>query len=212
MSGKAQASSHYIGWDVGGWNCDKNGKSRDALVILDAGLNIVGKPWRGNLRTAINDAADSTDWIKHLFALCNTVPPSQPKITLAIDTPLGFSEEFTRLVTRREHSGEVGRSDTNPYLFRQTERYLFEHGLKPLSAIKDMIGSQATKGMHVLAKFAPTVQRCGVWNDGTGLSAIEAYPSACKASATVKALQQPFGKLGHDDIDFRRDFLIDIKL
>lgn len=201
MSGTAQTSSFYIGWDVGGWNCDKNGKSRDALVILDTTLYIIGKPWRGNLRSAINEATDSADWIKHLFSLCNAEPPSQSKITLAIDTPLGFSEAFVSLVTQQNHAGEVGRSDTNPYLFRQTERFLFEHGLKPLSAIKDMIGSQATKGMHVLAKFAPTVQRCGVWSDGTGLSAIEAYPSACKTSATVKGLQQRFGKLDHDDLD-----------
>lgn len=201
MSGMAQASSFYIGWDVGGWNCDKNGKSRDALVILDAGLEIVGKPWRGNLRPAINEANDSADWIKHLFSLCNAAQPRQPKITLAIDTPLGFSDEFVRLVTQRNHAGEVGSSDTNPYLFRQTERFLFEHGLTPLSAIKDMIGSQATKGMHVLAKFAPQTLRCGVWSDGNRLTAIEAYPSACKASATVKALQQPFGNLGHDDLD-----------
>ena len=202
MNGTSQAPSLYFGWDVGGWNCDKNGKSRDALVILDAGLNIVGQPWRGNLRSAINEAADSADWVSKLFALCKAPDPSgRPQITLAIDTPLGFSEEFTRLVTQRSHAGEVGNSATNPYLFRQTERYLFEQGLTPLSAIKDMIGSQATKGMHVLAKFAPTIQRCGVWSDRAGLIAIEAYPSACKTSATVKGLQQRFGKLDHDDLD-----------
>lgn len=202
MSGESQAPSFYIGWDVGGWNCDKNGKSRDALVILDAELNIVGKPWRGNLRAAINEAADGSDWVSKLFALCKAPDLSgRPQITLAIDTPLGFSEEFTRLVTQRIHAGEVGNSATNPYLFRQTERFLFEHGLKPLSAIKDMIGSQATKGMHALAKFAPQTLRCGVWSDGEMLTAIEAYPSACKASATVKGLQEPFGMLGHDDLD-----------
>lgn len=32
MKPSAAASSFSIGWDVGGWNCDKNGKSRDALV------------------------------------------------------------------------------------------------------------------------------------------------------------------------------------
>ena len=193
MSASAQASSFYIGWDVGGWNCDKNGKSRDALVILDAGLNIVGKPWRGNLRAAINEATDSADWIKRLFALCKAGSHAEsPQITLAIDTPLGFSEAFVRLVTQRHHAGEVGSSATNPYLFRQTELFLFEHGLKPLSAIKDMIGSQATKGMHVLAKFAPRTLRCGVWSDGKRLIAIEAYPSACKASATVKGFAAAF--------------------
>ena len=201
MSGTALASSFFIGWDVGGWNCDKNSKSRDALVILDTELKIIGQPWRGNLRAAINEATNSNDWISRLFALCRAKAPSALRVTLAIDTPLGFSEAFVRLVTQQGAAGEIGRSDTNPYLFRQTERFLFERGLKPLSAIKDMIGSQATKGMHALAKFAPKVSRCGVWSDGVRLTAIEAYPSACKDSATVKALQRPFGKLAHDDLD-----------
>jgi len=194
MSDTAQASAYCIGWDVGGWNCDKNGKSRDALVILDAGLNIVGKPWRGNLRTDINEATDSADWITHLFALCNTVPPSQTKITLAIDTPLGYSDAFVRLATQRHPAGEVDRSDTNPYLFRHSERFLFEHGLKPLSAVKDMIGSQATKGMHVLGKFFPRMKSCGVWTDGESMTALEAYPSACKNSKTIQNLKDKVGR------------------
>ena len=45
--------SFSIGWDVGGWNCDSNANSRDAIVILDDSLDIVGKPWRGSLREAI---------------------------------------------------------------------------------------------------------------------------------------------------------------
>jgi hypothetical protein len=35
MSAMEQWASFFIGWDVGGWNCDKNRESRDALVILD---------------------------------------------------------------------------------------------------------------------------------------------------------------------------------
>ena len=46
----------YIGWDVGGWNCDKNKSSRDALVVLDANRTLLGQPWRGNLCAAINQA------------------------------------------------------------------------------------------------------------------------------------------------------------
>ena len=113
MSSRPQPSAFYIGWDVGGWNCDKNGKSRDAVVILDAELKIVGKPWRGNLRTAINAAADGSDWINRLFSLCKADLPSRPQITLAIDTPLGFSDAFTRLVTRLDHAGEIGSSATS---------------------------------------------------------------------------------------------------
>lgn len=200
MSDEVHASEFFIGWDVGGWNCDKNRKSRDALVILDVGQKVVGKPWRDNLRSAINEATDSTDWINRLFVLCEADAPSDSRITLAIDAPLGFSEAFVRLVARQGHADEVDRSDSNPYLFRQTEQFLFQRGLKPLSAVKDMIGSQATKGMHAIARFAPQVVRCGVWSDGQRLTVIEAYPSACKHSATVKALQKRFGMLAHDDL------------
>jgi hypothetical protein len=200
MNGGSQGAAFYVGWDVGGWNCDKNGKSRDALAILDAGLAIVGKPWRGNLRAAINDATTASDWIAALFALCKAGRPDDgARVTLAIDTPLGFSEAFVRLVTGLEHAGPMGSSETNPYLFRQTERFLFERGLKPLSAIKDMIGSQATKGMHVLGKFAPKVAGCGVWTDGAALTAIEAYPSGCKGSATIAGLRSGHAPLGHAD-------------
>ena len=200
MSSGSQAASFYVGWDVGGWNCDKNGKSRDALVILDVRLAIVGKPWRGNLRAAINEAATAGEWIAALFALCAAGRPADgAQVTLAIDTPLGFSDAFVRLVTGLECAGPVGSSETNPYLFRQTEHFLFQRGLKPLSAIKDMIGSQATKGMHVLARFAPTVTSCGVWTNGAALTAIEAYPSACKASATIQQLRSRYTPLRHGD-------------
>lgn len=200
MSGGSRPTTFYAGWDVGGWNCDKNSKSRDALVILDVGQAIVGKPWRGNLRTAINDAATSADWVAALFSLCKAVPPDAgAPVTLAIDTPLGFSEAFMRLVTGLESAGPVGSSATNPYLFRQTERFLFERGLKPLSAIKDMIGSQATKGMHVLARFAPHATSCGVWTNGASLTAIEAYPSGAKGSATINKLRARYSPLGRDD-------------
>jgi hypothetical protein len=70
MSGRPQPSAFFIGWDVGGWNCDKNGKSRDAVVILDAKLKLVGRPWRGNLRTAINTATNASDWVNWFFSLC----------------------------------------------------------------------------------------------------------------------------------------------
>lgn len=181
--------SFYIGWDVGGWNCDKNANSRDAIVILDSTLNIVGEPWRGNLRADINRAMSSREWLELLFQRCNAVVPSgSPSVTMGIDTPLGFSQEFMNLVGRAAPVESLESSDTNPYLFRYTERFLFQRGHQPLSSIKDMIGSQATKGMHVLAKFAPLVESCGVWTDGNGFRAIEAYPSACKDSGLIANL------------------------
>ena len=150
---------YFIRVDVGGWNCDKNPRSRDAIVILDADKRICGTPWRGNLRVLINRAATTEAWIEGLFGLCKAPLPARPfHVTLGIDTPLAFSTAFVELITTgKSVDASVEGSNENPYIFRETERFLFRHGLAPLSAIKDMIGSQATKGMHVLGKFAPTV-------------------------------------------------------
>ncbi len=191
----------FIGWDVGGWNCDKNGKSRDAIVILNQNLEIVGKPWRGNLRVPINDNVSTKEWISALFSLCGVKATRFAQVFMAIDTPLTFSAAFVDLVTQLRPVNNIGTSDSNPYLYRHTEHHLFRLGLRPLSAIKDMIGSQATKGMHTVAKFASRQQSRGVWTDGFGLTAIEGYPSACKSSETIMALWSRFRPLGHEDLD-----------
>lgn len=202
MTGSDQKRGWFIGWDVGGWNCDKNQNSRDAIVILDDNHEIVGTPWRGNLRECINSCSTSTEWIAALFDLCGSgVSPESGPVTLAIDTPLGFSDALIQLITQGKAAASIEASNTNPYLFRRTEHYLFEQGLSPLSAIKDMIGSQATKGMHVLARFAPKIVECGVWSDGSNLTAIEAYPSACKRSETMEVLRRPYPALSHGDCE-----------
>jgi predicted nuclease with RNAse H fold len=121
-----------------------------------------------------------------LLALCGLPPgdPTQPMI-LAIDAPLGFSAALVELLTQGKTVPEIGQSATNPYLFRRTERMLFEAGLSPLSAIKDMIGSQTTKAIHTLARLAPIIAATGVWTDGNGLQALETYPAACESRFTA---------------------------
>ncbi|WLQ16274.1 DUF429 domain-containing protein [Hahella aquimaris] len=184
----------YIGWDVGGWNCDSNSKSRDALVVLDGRRRLLGKPWRGNLRKVINQAATTAEWIQALLECCEVTSPSSklPVVTLAIDTPLGFSLALQQLITGGAPVDRLDESAANPYLFRFTERFLFQQGLAPLSAVKDMIGSQATKGMHALAKFAPQRKSVGVWEGDGQLQAIEAYPSSCRHSDLMATLLEPF--------------------
>jgi hypothetical protein len=205
MNHSATPHSFSIGWDVGGWNCDKNTRSRDAIVILDSAMALVGQPWRGNLRVTINEATTPSEWIRRLFCLCQAEPPGDlVRVTMAIDTPLGFSVEFLNLITRRQWTEPLADSGTNPYLFRQTERHLFQRGLRPLSAIKDMIGSQATKGMHALAKFAPVVESCGVWTDGRGYRAIETYPTACRDAKVVQGLLNARESLGSNDLEDAR--------
>jgi len=189
MSMSHKIVPYSIGWDVGGWNCDRNAKSRDAIVILNEKLGVVGQPWRGNLRETINEASTSRGWVSKLFDLCESrLSNGDVEVTLAIDTPLGFSTEFQKLVTSRNPQSTIGPSESNKYLYRKTERLLFKRHKKPLSAIKDMIGSQATKGMHVLAKFAHQTKSCGVWSDGKILTAIEAYPASCRESPLTRKL------------------------
>jgi len=155
-----------IGWDVGAWNCDKNPSSRDALVVLDSQRKLMGRPWRGSLRRVINQSVGTDDFIHRLLGLCDLDDHDPAPVVLAIDTPLGFSQGFIDLLVNSHAADSIDRSSENPYLFRRTECLLFERGLSPLSALKDMIGSQATKGMHVLARFAPQIETCGVWTDG----------------------------------------------
>ncbi len=175
-----------IGWDVGAWHCDRNQKSRDAIVILNESMNLTGVPWRGNVRSVIAASRDTAAWIANLFGLCGLDAPSKLAITLAIDTPLAFPDALLQLINGRQLPDVEDESAHNAYLFRRTERWLFERGIKPLSPVKDMIGSQATKGIHALAKFAPRRIGTGVWTDGKFLTAIEAYPTACKKSRRFK--------------------------
>ena len=202
MRHTSATSSFFIGWDVGAWNCGKNRQSRDAIVILNNSRTIVGRPWRGNLRECITSSAATRDWLKALFSKCDAECPVDPEpVTMAIDTPLGFSDELVTLVTGANWHEPDETSGSNRYLFRQTERHLFDLGMKPLSAIKDMIGSQAAKGMHVLAKFAPRIESCGVWSDGQGFRAIETYPTACRDTKALRSLLKGRKMLSHADLN-----------
>ncbi|MEG9380710.1 hypothetical protein [Vibrio cholerae] len=186
----------YIGWDVGAWNCEKNANSRDALVVLNQQGELVGKPWRGNLRDTIAAAASYTDWLFTVAKLCQFEDKPQAALTtqsvvMAIDTPLGFSNGLLQLLQGEAVAAPFTASSDNPYLYRHTERELFAHGFSPLSAVKDMIGSQATKGLHLLRKFGFTPSSIGVWQLNQSSQnqcqhhALESYPTVLKTSALV---------------------------
>jgi len=196
-----------IGWDVGAWHCDGRRKSQDALVILNSALEIVGTPWRGNLRDSINSCSTTGEWSAALLDLCR-VSVNCGSITLAIDTPLGFPDAFVQLLTRHQVAASIEEFKSNPYLFRRTERFLGQQGFKqPLSTIQDQIGSQATKGMHVLARFAPKVVECGVWSDGDDLTVIETYPTPCSESKIIQEILAQGGYPQFPNKDDRKDAL-----
>lgn len=192
---------YSVGWDVGGWNCDKNPNSRDAIVILDSDASIVGTPWRGNLRQSILLAASAVEWVAALFELCGVSSPEKScRVTLAIDAALAFPEAFLELVTKGVAAGPSHVSSQNGYLFRYTERRLAAEGFPPLSPIKDMIGSQATKAMHVAAKFTRPTGVTGVWSDGAGLTLFETYPTVCRRAPLVCELTSRHEAIEKEDI------------
>jgi hypothetical protein len=182
----------FIGWDVGAWHCDK-GDSRDALVILNDQRKLLGKPWRGNLRSCIAQSESFSHWVHVVAGLCGLEILSQAaleqhSVTLAIDTPLGFSNDFVALLKGEVTNKPFSKYSENPYLYRETELLLFQHGFSPLSAVKDMIGSQATKGLHFLRKFGFTPTPSGIWQlDQSNCQhrAFESYPTVLKTSALV---------------------------
>lgn len=180
---------YFVGWDVGGWNCGKKSKSQDAVAVLDLNgnrLRLCGRKrkevCRGNIREAINKHNELHTLLNEL---CGTRIGDDDEITLAIDTPLGFPLAVQALVKGGQLPSSIPEEfPLNPYLFRQTEMWLFENEFPCLSAIKDMIGSQATKGMHLIRKLKlkPLNNECGVWQRGR-VTAIETYPTTCRGGA-----------------------------
>lgn len=172
------SKTYYIGWDVGGWSCDKNQNSRDAIVILNEKAEKVGHPWRGNLKALLNEADTCNDLAQGLFQKCKVNSYNkEASLVLAIDTPLAYSKSFIELIAKGKiNEDAINVHNENPYLFRRTERFLFENGFRPLSAVQDMLGSQSTKGIHFLAKFGLSITETGVWKK-ENLTVIETYPT-----------------------------------
>lgn len=185
----------FVGWDVGGWHCDKNANSRDALVVTglrNGEVVVEGKPWRGNLRSVLM-AETGHALISAMLGLCGVNADPTMEVVIAIDTPLGWPSAMMRLAQGGAASFVSGVDGENPYTRRATELALIQRGFAPLSAVRDMLGSQSTKGIHFLrAADLQEVSR-GVWRhtDETGrsITAIETYPAVALQMSRLHTLQ-----------------------
>jgi predicted nuclease with RNAse H fold len=180
---------YFAAWDVGGWNWGKKSKSQDAVSVLarhESHLRLCGTKRKEVCRKNIRDAINRHDELCSLLnEVCGTSIRPKDEITLAIDTPLGFPLAVQAIVKGGKLPQSIPEEfSQNPYLFRKTEEWLFSNDFPCLSAIKDMIGSQATKGMHLIRKLKlkPVKNECGVWKRG-GMTAIETYPTTCRGGA-----------------------------
>lgn len=184
-----------MGWDVGGWHCDRNPDSRDALVLLepvDDDLRAIGM-WRGNLRDALVTLT-GVPLLRKMLALCQLHDAGSFDLTIAIDTPLGWPQAMLRLACGGEPTSVPEDDRLNPYTRRETEVDLVKrHGYRPLSAVRDQLGSQSTKGIHFLRAASLRLTSCGVWaavHDEVGITAIETYPTVALKHAPLSAQRE----------------------
>lgn len=190
-----------LGWDVGAWHCDK-GDSRDALCALTGSgwndLRLAVPPWWGNLRSALVSA----ECPGSILTTLGLGAADTGTVTIAIDTPLGWPSAFVALLGGKAELPAVSHaSHANPYLFRATEQGLVARGLlpkgrTPLSAVRDMIGSQSSKGLYFLRKAGMTQSAPAVWARAEW-TAIETYPTPVRTSRT---LQPHFARLRGDPL------------
>lgn len=185
----------YVGWDVGGWHCDKNASSRDALVITrlcDGQVAVVGKPWRGNLRSILMDNSGDA-LVAAMLDLCDVASDPVTEVVIAIDTPLGWPSAMMRLAQGGATSFVSATDGENPYTRRATELALIQRGYAPLSAVRDMLGSQSTKGLHLLRAAGLQEISPGVWRrgekEGRTVTAIETYPAVALQTDRLRDLQ-----------------------
>ncbi len=187
----------FLGWDVGAWNCDRNRESRDALCALEMGKSgpvLVGKPWRGNVRDLLV-AHNGSTLVDALLLRLDVAADTRRHLTVAIDTPLGWPRRMIELVTSGAVVDVPPEADKNPYLFRTQDLTLFAKGHRPLSMVRDMIGSQSTKGIHFLQRARLIPVASGVWGREFTV-AIETYPAAAVRDVEVARLTtELFGEL-----------------
>jgi hypothetical protein len=195
----------FVGWDVGAWHCD-DGDSRDALCVLTAtpsgstprladldSLTLAAPPVRTNLRQTVN----SRDPLAAMLQAANVEHVSGvTNVCVAIDTPLGWPAAFRRVLDGSgilPLPGEV--ISDNEYLFRATERMLLRSQVRgrtttfsPLSAVRDMIGAQSTKGLHFLRRAGLALLAPGIWSRNIETQTwvtLETYPTPARESSLL---------------------------
>jgi len=122
---------------------------------------------------------------------CGVQEPGSLDVTIAIDTPLGWPQAMLALVADAKLAECWEDDASNPYTRRQTEIDLIKKRIgQPLFAVRDMIGSQSTKGIHFLQATDLELYSCGIWTfrqDDTSTTAIETYPAAA-----IKQIPVPY--------------------
>lgn len=189
---------------MGGWH-NKSRKKGDALAVCK---------WDGAKLHHIVATADITFFPvnreQQLACCLRQATSDDVEIIVCIDAALSWPERFS-LLTREAFSFqhdfnfELKDSINNPYLYRETERFIKRHvqtGKKerPLAAVGDRFGNNSSKAQALAAWFHNQMPEAycppfNKWDPTTAKDAlntiIEVYPAASMRSSAFRKLKWP---------------------
>lgn len=177
-----------IGWDVGGWYGDKN-----AITITE----LEGE---NSLKISHLNGLNSFNIIQHLDKIIQE--NQDTKIILGIDSPLGFPNAFTKLISEPgfDHSTIMKLLDgdqsyrSSPLAFRTTEMVIKQvFDKNALSASFDNLTNNTTLAISVIRflqrEYGFKCIPFDSHNSDTKSIIVEVYPAITPASYTEKFIK-----------------------
>jgi hypothetical protein len=194
---------YFIGCDMGGWHT-KNG---DALAVcLWDGEKLCCDEYDSRSGALFYPCDDSG----HLAVVVDHAVEDGARIVVGIDAALAWPIQFTKLVNQAPSADpgvcfKPGKHIDNPYLFRETERFVKRHVLTGskemlLTAPGDKFGNNSSKAQALVEWFKtrlPDLYRppFDSWDKQRALDSrhtlIEIYPAASLKSRSFCRLRWP---------------------
>jgi predicted nuclease with RNAse H fold len=189
-----------VGWDVGGWMGSNHGFS-----ILHWDYEKKEYSWLGkSVELKIPD--QSTFSLEYIFKKVtgeNILEIDDYQLVIGIDAPLSFPRGFKDFINNRKKIFRRPEKEIyNQLAYRSTDVHIYEKlGKKPLSAVFDRLGTNATAAIvHVnkwMEEYNFSLQP--IEDRKNKRDIIEVYPALLKASK-YSAADEPFKSMLPDSV------------
>ena len=181
-----------VGWDVGGWMGSNHGFS-----ILHWDYEEKEYSWLGkSVELKIPDQSTfSLDYIFNKVTAENGFKINDYDLVIGVDAPLSFPRGFKDFINEKQKIFKRPEKEIyNPLAYRKTDVHIYETlGKKPLSAVFDRLGTNATAAIvHVnkwVEEYNFSLQPINDKKNNRDI--IEVYPALLKASK-YSAADEPF--------------------
>lgn len=195
---------YLIGCDMGGWH-NVSHKVGDAFAALK---------WDGEKLHHVEATAALSffpiDEDSVVRKCLDAATKDSAKVIIGIDAALAWPFRFRNLVDEvpdgtHDFSFQLGKAIDNPYLYRQTERFIKQKvqtgsGEQPLTAVGDKFGNNSSKAQALSAWFKHNLSNLyrppfDAWDRRFASeqenSFIKVYPAASMKSKLFKSLSWP---------------------